>query len=1035
MYATKNVRPRSSLSTDDNHRIKDANRANKKSPSNTVLTLVAFCVFLLVLCSFLLGALVYVGKNIADEHQKQQASSGSSSGSLSAANETVRTVYVDRDQLLSTKPILSVLSDNRAVTTSVTTPTTTKQVQTMAAISPEIKAASKILKSLSFRLPRELKPRKYKVQLRPDFNAKSYVGNISIQLQVLNPISFIPVHVKQLNVSHDKLLRLDDSGAPLTAIQPALTFAHPDYQYWITEFDQPLEVGNYTLQLNFNGSLTDRITGLYQSSYLDKIKNRTRWIASTKFEPTYARLAFPCFDEPHLKAQFSITVAKPTDSDYHVLSNMPVASELIDGDITEVSFEETLPMSTYLVAFVISDFDHTTTTVGGTSIELRVFAPPAQVKKTEYALATGAGITEYYINYFNTSYPLPKLDMVAIPDFVSGAMENWGLVTFRETALLYDNSTSSCVNKQRVATVVAHELAHQWFGNLVTMNWWNDLWLNEGFATYIEYKGVHYMHNDWDMMNQFLIGDLHPVLKIDATLASHAIVKSIESPDEITEYFDTITYSKGGALVRMLEVLVSEEKLKNATARYLRNHMYATATTDDYLTAIEEEEGLSGLFDVKLIMQTWTEQMGFPVVNVVKEGNTYKLTQRRFLANQDDYDAVVEASSFNYRWSIPITYTSSDDSSVQGLIFNYNDNEASFTVPSTATWVKLNKDQVGFYRVNYAEEQWQALIAALKSSRDSFSTADRAHLLNDANALAEAGQLNYTIALELSTYLENEVDYVPWSVGTATLTALRNRVYYTDLYKNFAAYAQKLLTPIVEKLTFTVGDGHLDNSLRIKVLTAACSIGHEASLQQAATAFEAWLASPETRPSPDIRDVIYYFGLQQVNTEAAWNKMYELYLAEADAQEKLKLMNGLAAIRVPWILQRYITLATDESNVRRQDYFTLLGYISCNPIGQSLVWDHVREQWPQLVERFGINERNLGNLIPTITARFASQTKLEEMQQFFTKYPEAGAGTAARQRALETVKANIKWLELNKSAVGTWLDSYVQASAKSNRIV
>lgn len=184
---------------------------------------------------------------------------------------------------------------------------------------------------------------------------------------------------------------------------------------------------------------------------------------------------------------------------------MYLQSELIDGDITEVTFEETLPMSTYLAAFVISDFAYTSTTVEGTSITLRVFAPPAQVNKTEYALATGAGVTAYYIDYFNISYPLPKLDMVAIPDFVSGAMENWGLVTYRETALLYDNATSSSVNKQRVATVIAHELAHQWFGNLVTMDWWNDLWLNEGFASYIEYKGVQHMHEDWDMVRQILI--------------------------------------------------------------------------------------------------------------------------------------------------------------------------------------------------------------------------------------------------------------------------------------------------------------------------------------------------------------------------------------------------------------------------------------------------------------------------------------------------------------------------------------------------
>ncbi|XP_017104425.2 glutamyl aminopeptidase isoform X1 [Drosophila bipectinata] len=1026
MYAAKNVRPRSSLSTDDNHRIKDTNRPHK-APSNTILTLAAFCVFLLVLCGFLLGALVYVGKNIADEHQRQQQQQANSS--QMALNATIRTVYVDRDQLLSTKPILSVLSDNRVHTTQV--PAIGK-IRQMATLAPAVKAASKVLQNLGFRLPKQLKPSKYRLHLRPDLDKKIYSGNISISLQVLEPISFIPVHTDRLNVSTVEVQHLDDSGAPLKNITPVLTFEHPEFEYWVTEFEQPLDVGNYSLSLNFTGSLTERITGMYQSAYQDKLKNRTRSIVSTKFEPTYARSAFPCFDEPALKAQFTITVARPTGDEYHVLSNMPVDSEYVNGDLTEVTFQETVPMSTYLAAFVVSDFAYKTTTVEGTSIELRVYAPPAQIEKAQYALEAGASVTAYYIDYFNISYPLPKLDLVAIPDFVSGAMENWGLVTFRETALLYDEASSSSVNKQRVAVVVAHELAHQWFGNLVTMNWWSDLWLNEGFASFVEYKGVTQMHPEWDMDNQFVIEELHPVMTIDSTLASHAIVKAIESPAEITEYFDTITYSKGAALVRMLENLVTEEKLKNATSRYLRRHIYSTATTEDYLTAIEEEEGLD--FDVKLIMQTWTEQMGLPVVEVEKTGFTYKLTQKRFLANEDDYAAEAEASSFNYRWSIPITYQSSLNSEVQSTIFNYNDNEVTVTLPGEVNWIKFNKDQVGYYIVNYPVDTWASLLNALKTTQDSFSTADRANLLHDANVLAAAGQLPYSTALDLSTYLENEQNYVPWSVGTSSLASLRNRLYYTDLYSNFTTYARKLLTPIVEKVTFTVGTDHLENRLRIKVLSSACSLGHESSLQQATTLFNQWLASPETRPSPDVRDVVYYYGMQQVNTEAVWDQLWKLYLEETDAQEKLKLMSALCATQVPWLLRRYINWAWDESNVRRQDYFTLLGYISQNPVGQSLVWDYVRENWEQLVERFGINERTLGRLIPTITARFSTQTKLEEMEQFFAKYPEAGAGTAARQQALETVKANIKWLTLNKESVGTWLANYVDQSAVTNRI-
>ncbi|XP_017084588.2 glutamyl aminopeptidase isoform X2 [Drosophila eugracilis] len=880
---------------------------------------------------------------------------------------------------------------------------------------------------IEWRLPTELRPIKYKLYIQPDLKTGACEGTVSIQFQLNEVTNLIVLHAKDLNVHSVSILNM------MARMRVAIDSINLDEsrELLLITLREVLSLNKaYTLSASFDCNLSS-LVGSYISNYTNA-EGVERPIVSTKFEPTYARQAFPCFDEPALKAQFTITVARPSGDEYHVLSNMPVASEVIDGDLTEVTFAETVPMSTYLAAFVVSDFAFKETTVEGTSIALRVFAPPAQVEKTQYALDTGAGVTAYYIDYFNVSYVLPKLDMVAIPDFVSGAMENWGLVTFRETALLYDDATSSSVNKQRVAVVVAHELAHQWFGNLVTMNWWSDLWLNEGFASFIEYKGVKQMHPEWDMDNQFVIEELHPVLTIDATLASHPIVKSIESPAEITEYFDTITYSKGAALVRMLENLVSEEKLRNATTRYLVRHIYSTATTEDYLTAVEEEEGLD--FDVKLIMQTWTEQMGLPVVEVEKTGNTVKLTQKRFLANEDDYAAEAEASSFNYRWSIPITYTSSVSSEVQSFIFNHNDNEATFELAGTASWFKINTDQVGYYRVNYAAEQWAELTTALKNDRTTFSTADRAHLLNDANTLAAAGQLSYSVALELSTYLESEKDYVPWSVGTSSLATLRNRVYYTDLYSNFTTYALKLLTPIVESVTFTVGTDHLENRLRIKVLSSACSLGHESSLQQAVTLFNQWLASPETRPNPDIRDVVYYYGLQKVNTENAWDQVWKLYLEESDAQEKAKLMQTLCAVQVPWILQRYINWAWDETKVRRQDYFTLLGYISTNPVGQSLVWDYVRENWEKLVERFGINERTLGRLIPTITARFSTETKLEEMQQFFAKYPDAGAGTTARQQALETVKANIKWLAVNQAQVGEWLANYAQQSSVTNRI-
>ncbi|XP_017484575.1 PREDICTED: glutamyl aminopeptidase-like [Rhagoletis zephyria] len=1012
------VRPRSSLSTDDHHyRIRDCDsRHCRKKPNNAFITLVGFCLVLIVLCAFLLGALIYVGRTIVN-------------GPTAATATTTTTTageHLTNEQLFSPAN-LSILRIRTTTdfSTSVATHSSSKPKMKSAklAIDPAVAAASKVLKKLSFRLPREIRPQHYSLRLQPDMVKKLYQGTITIKLEVVKPISYIPVHAKTLNVSTEEVMQLGEAGAPVAKLSPTLTFAHPEYEYWVTEFKDPLQVGSYTLQLAFNGSLTDRIVGFYASSYLDSKTKERRWIATTKFEPTYARTAFPCFDEPALKAAFIITVVRPTEGGYHALSNMPIESEVVNGNVTEVTFSQSVPMSTYLACIIVSDFASQSKTVNGTlegadDFEMRVFATSNQIDKVTYALDIGVGITEYYIGYFSVSYPLPKLDMAAIPDFVSGAMEHWGLVTYRETALLYDPTISSSANKQRVATVVAHELAHMWFGNLVTMKWWNDLWLNEGFASYIEYKGINKVHPEWDMLDQFLASDLHSVLNLDATLASHPIVQTVESPAQITELFDSITYSKGASVIRMLEDLVGEEKFRNATKNYLLKFYYSNAETDDFLTEIE---ALESDFDVKLIMQTWTEQMGLPVVEVAKDGNTYTLTQKRFLSNPEDYDAEFEESKFNYHWSIPITYYTSDNADVERTIFNYNDNEVKITLNSTADWIKFNKNQVGYYRVNYAPEQWQQLTNALISARGQFSNADRAHLINDAFSLADASQLDYSIALNLVLYLEKELDYVPWSVASSRLLDISNLLYYTDSYRDFVVFARKLIVNAYENVTWTVSTDHLDNLLRVSLLNLAGRFGYEPMLKEAATRFTAWLSNSTDRPDPDIRWAVYYFGMQSVGDEKSWDQIWELFINEQDAQEKVKLMEALSAVNSPWILQRYINLAWNESYVRSQDYFTCLSYISRNRIGQSLVWDYVRENWPNLVERFGINERYLGRLIPTITARFVTQTKLEEMEAFFAKYPEAGAGTAARKQALETVKFNIKWLQQNKQKIAQWL--------------
>ncbi|XP_017039730.2 glutamyl aminopeptidase [Drosophila ficusphila] len=872
---------------------------------------------------------------------------------------------------------------------------------------------------IDYRLPGNLIPTHYDLYLFPNIETGEFSGQETITITVAEATDKIVLHSLNLNISSVAVM---NTGSDTLQV---LETSFDDVREFLTfQLSEPLTQGReIRLHLGFEGSMANKIVGLYSSSYVKEDETR-KWIATSKFEPTYARQAFPCFDEPALKAEFTITLVHPSEEDYHALSNMNVESTVPQGAFQEVTFAKSVPMSTYLACFIVSDFqakqvDIDTKGIGET-FTMSVYATPEQLDKTDLAVVIGKGVIEYYIDYFQIAYPLPKLDMAAIPDFVSGAMEHWGLVTYRETSLLYDEETSSATNKQRIASVIAHEFAHMWFGNLVTMNWWNDLWLNEGFASFIEYLGVDAVYPEWKMRDQFIVSTLHAVLTLDGTLGSHPIIQTVENPDQITEIFDTITYSKGSSLVRMLEDFLGETTFRQAVTNYLNEYKYSTAETSNFFTEIDK---LELGYNVTDIMLTWTVQMGLPVVTIEKVSDTeYKLTQKRFLSNPNDYDADHEPSEFNYRWSIPITYTTSSQSEVQRAWFYHSQSEITVTLPAAVQWIKFNADQVGYYRVNYAADQWKDLADQLVAEPSSFSAGDRASLLNDAFALADSTQLPYETAFELTRYLAKEADYVPWSVAASRLTSLKRTLYYTTSYAKYKKYATALIEPIYTALTWTVGEDHLDNRLRVTALSAACSLGLESCLSEAGQQFSNWLAKPEDRPNADVRETVYYYGIQSVGEQEVWDVVWELFVNESDASEKSKLMYGLSAVQTPWILKRYIDLAWNETYVRGQDYFTCLTYISANPAGESLVWDYVRENWQRLVDRFGLNERYLGNLIPSITARFSTQTKLEEMEQFFAKYPEAGAGTAARVRALETVKNNIVWLAENLEGVDAWLD-------------
>ncbi|KAH3863357.1 glutamyl aminopeptidase-like [Dreissena polymorpha] len=875
----------------------------------------------------------------------------------------------------------------------------------------------------TLRLPGTVLPVHYNLTMFPDFydNASTFYGNVSIELQVKEATQLFMVHVLFLDIAQTKLL----DGPFGNAISIKRTFEYKPNQFWVVETTKPI-LANSTvyLDIQFSGSLNRSIVGFYKSTYINSITKKPSSIATTKFEPVNARRAFPCLDEPNIKATYTVTLVHRKG--YTALSNMPVQwsdTWSQNPSLVATRFDTSVKMSTYLACFIVCDFSY----LEGNStsgIKVRLYAPPDRVNQTAYALQVAMTSVDLYTTKFNISYPLPKLDLISVPDFVSGAMENWGLITFRETNILVDPSAASDANKQNVAGVVAHEVSHQWFGNLVTMDWWDDLWLNEGFASFMEYIGAATQEPTWDMISQRLIIDVQPVMVTDAGVSSHPIVVDVTDPNDINAVFDIISYSKGMSVIGMLERWMGSDRFFEGISRYLHKYQYSNARTDDLWTALGN---IADDIRVKDVMDTWTKQMGLPYLNVTIVDDVITVQQDRFLADQSiHYD--ISDSHFGYKWFIKLDYMIKTKQTYS--VWIKGNRTLSFTTPQTLNssnpdfWLKFNLDGIGFYRVNYPVTIWRRLSDVLRKDTKVLTPADRANLIDDAFNLARAGLLGYDIALDMTSYLDAEQDYLPWESATSGLSYIAAMLEFTGDYELLQQYKVAKVTGAFNRLGWDDTGSHLDKLLRSTVISLACGNGHEDCMRTAKQKFQDWLYKNATIP-PNIRSLVYNYGMGASDSSRDWHITWQRYLNEADAQEKSKLQSALAKTKSIPLLMRYIENAQNEEYVRSQDYFNVLGIIAGNRAGRGLVWDWVRNNWQTLVDRFTLYSRYFGRLLPSIASNFNTQYQLEEVQMFFAKYPDAGAGASGRKQVLESIQRNIRWMATNKQRVVTWLESHV----------
>ncbi|XP_025986451.2 aminopeptidase N [Solenopsis invicta] len=928
-----------------------------------------------------------------------------------------------------------------------------KQVQTCTGLLTEIGNGfpNLIKKNIDVKLPKAVVPDSYELWLIPFIWEGNFTfhGEVKILINVTMDTNNVTLHAVDMKIDENftNIREQSDNKNDKIKIAIAEQKNDTDKQFYVIRTSDTLREGmQYVVHLKFIGQLNDDLRGFYRSSYM--VGNQNRWIAATQFEPTDARRAFPCFDEPALKAKFQITIAR--HKNMTSISNMPQKGKPIpvSGLDTYVwdRYERSVPMSTYLVAFIVSDFDVRKSEDG----KFGVWARHDVIDQSQYSLHIGSQVLRYYEDYFNIKFPLPKMDMVALPDFSAGAMENWGLITYRETAMLYEDRTATNNTKQNIAMVISHELAHQWFGNLVTPRWWTDLWLNEGFASYMEYIGTNAVEPTWKMLEQFVVLEVQHVFGLDSLESSHPISVEVDNPDEINEIFDQISYDKGAAIIRMMDHFLTTEVFKKGLTNYLNEKAYQNAEQNDLWCALTNQAHKDKVLDpnvtVKEIMDTWTLQTGFPVVTVLRnyDDNSFTLTQERFLLNNNDTNITSDKSK--ELWWIPITYTSEKE-------LNFNDTQPREWMKAERSimfndldvtpsqWVLFNVQETGYYRVNYDTNNWQMIIKQLKNKTKFkyISTINRAQLIDDALNLARAGKLDYNIAFNVTSYLVHETEYLPWTAALLSLSHLDNMLIKTQAYNKFRLFVLKLLDEVYKQVGFTdnVEDSQLIIFTRINVLNWACYFGHQSCVMNAVQYYKYWSTMPDPdiyNPiPPNLKSVVYCTAVR-IGGQSVWEFIWQRYLNTNVGSEKDLLLEALACTKEVWLLYRYLDWAfTENSGIRKQDAIQVFELVASNVAGQPIAFDYFRNKWAHIKKYFGMSLQRINAIIKYAGIKINTVYELKDMVEFAKEHlTELGAATRTMLQVIEHAESNIRWLDKYQGKICNWLQKNVVHSDKNS---
>ena len=819
-------------------------------------------------------------------------------------------------------------------------------------------------------------PLNYKLTFEPDLKKFTFDGLESISINCKKSVNIITMNCAELKIKSC----IVKSGKKIIKSTPKINEKTEELQIKLGEKIR----GLCTVDLEFKGILNDRLLGFYRSKYQQN--GKTKYLATTQFEAADARRAFPCWDEPEAKATFEISII--ADNKFTAISNMPIKTKKKIGNKITYNFQKTPLVSTYLIYLGVGEFEYLTGKAG--KIQIRVVTTKGNISKGKFSLELGKKLLTSYEKYFGIKFPLPKLDLIAVPDFAAGAMENWGAITFRETILLYDPKTSSTRTKQFIAEVISHEIAHMWFGNLVTMKWWNDLWLNESFATFMATKFVDKFYPEWDLWNQFVEDAMNVAMGLDSLKTTHPIDVKVNSPAEIREIFDAISYDKGGCVLRMLENYVGEPNFQKGLKKYLSDFKYKNAKGQDLWDAIGKASGMP----VTAMINTWLKQPGFPLVEINQDGNNLKIKQKRYLLESD--------KKFSKGlWSIPLSLGLEKETSKT----LFSKKSMSVKLPKNTIGFVANYGRKGFYRVKYDE----GILLDLKMLVDTkrIPPIDRWAIQNDLFSLCVSGDEQVRNYLDFSDAYFDEDSYLA-SVNVAhNLASLYFRAFDEKFIEEIRSYAINYFRKILSNLGWEPqkSDKHTDALLRTFTISVLGKMNDDTVTDDAIRKYQKFLKSPSSL-SPDL--------IETICSIAAWNgnsktfaELKKLYTNAKTMEEKLRFLGAMCGFQDKKLLVRTLNFS-QTSEVRSQNMQLPIMKVAGNPYGEKVLWPWLKKNWKNINKKVGHGNPLFNRIVASI-AGVADDSMEKEIKVFFKNNPTPGTERTQSQ-TLERIRINSKFL-------------------------